>query len=118
MSDFFINNQTKFELETEAEEDFFQPPAPLLAGAHVRGLPSYRDLYGKSINNPDTFWKTIANQLYFDIPSDKGLEYNFDHRKGNVFVRFMSGAHSNMAYNCLEHNIAKGNLKFNFLNFF
>lgn len=44
----------------------------------------------------------------FETESNRGLEYNFDHRKGDVFVRFMSGARSNIAYNCLERNIQKG----------
>lgn len=104
MSDFKV----KFELNGTVPEEVFQPPAPLLAGAHVRGLQSYQELYKQSVNDPDTFWKTIAAQLYFEKPSDKGLEYNFDHRKGNVFVRFMDGARTNVAYNCLERNIAKG----------
>uniref|UniRef100_A0A915E051 Acetyl-coenzyme A synthetase n=1 Tax=Ditylenchus dipsaci TaxID=166011 RepID=A0A915E051_9BILA len=76
--------KVKFELNG-VPEDIFQPPAPLLAGAHVRGLQSYHELY-----------------------SDSGLEHNFDHRKGEVFVRFMVGARTNIAYNCLERNIAKG----------
>ncbi|KAI1729956.1 AMP-binding enzyme domain-containing protein [Ditylenchus destructor] len=107
MSDFKV----KFELNGCAhgdDDDVFQPPAPLLAGAHVRGLPSYHDLYRRSINDPDTFWKTVAAQLYFETSSERGLEYNFDHRKGDVFVRFMAGAKTNIAYNCLERNIAKG----------
>lgn len=102
------DSKVKFELNDQSSEKIFQPPAPLLAGAHVSGLPSYHELYKQSVNNPDQFWKTIAAQLYFDTPSDKGLEYNFDHRKSDVFVRFMSGARSNIAYNCLERNVLKG----------
>ncbi|KAH7722573.1 acetyl-coenzyme A synthetasecytoplasmic [Aphelenchoides avenae] len=98
----------KFNLNGNCAEDVFEPPAPLLAGAHVRGLPSYRELYRDSVNDPDAFWKKIASQLYFETESNRGLEYNFDHRKGDVFVRFMSGARSNIAYNCLERNIQKG----------
>uniref|UniRef100_A0A914DL70 Acetyl-coenzyme A synthetase n=1 Tax=Acrobeloides nanus TaxID=290746 RepID=A0A914DL70_9BILA len=104
MSDYKVH----FDLNVLPAEDIFEPPAPLLAGAHVRGLPNYYELYKESINNPDRFWKTVASQLYFETDSDRGLEYNFDHRKGDVFIRFMSGARSNIAYNCLERNIAKG----------
>uniref|UniRef100_F1KVH7 acetate--CoA ligase n=1 Tax=Ascaris suum TaxID=6253 RepID=F1KVH7_ASCSU len=88
--------------------ELFLPPAPLLAGANVSGLQSYRELYSNSINDADAFWKTVANQLFFETTSNKGLEWNFDHRKGDVFVRFMDGARTNVAYNCLERNIARG----------
>ncbi|VDK54349.1 unnamed protein product [Anisakis simplex] len=43
-----------------------------------------------------------------DLTRKSGLEWNFDHRKGDVFVRFMDGARTNVAYNCLERNIARG----------
>lgn len=105
MSDFNVN--VKFEINTEPLEKVFEPPPSLLADAHVRGLQSYHELYKKSVNNPDQFWKTIATELYFEKSSDKGLEYNFDYRKGDIFVRFMSGARSNIAYNCLERNILR-----------
>ncbi|KAK0416645.1 hypothetical protein QR680_012605 [Steinernema hermaphroditum] len=107
-----LDSKVKFDLNartpSEEEEDLFQPPAPLLAGAHVAGLPSYRDMYRDSINDPNKFWKTVAAQLYFESDSDKGLEWNFDIRKGDIFCRFMDGARTNIAYNCLERNIAKG----------
>lgn len=90
------------------EEEVFEPPAPLLAGAHVSGLSSYWDMYRDSLANSETFWKRIAADLYFENSSDAGLEWNFDIRKGNIFIRFMHGARTNVSYNCLERNIARG----------
>uniref|UniRef100_A0A183BMH8 acetate--CoA ligase n=1 Tax=Globodera pallida TaxID=36090 RepID=A0A183BMH8_GLOPA len=85
-----------------------QPPAPLLAGAHVSGMPAYLEMYRRSVNDPDKFWRCVAEQLHFEQFSERGLEWNFDHRKGDVFVRFMAGARTNIAYNCLERNIRAG----------
>ncbi|VDD95840.1 unnamed protein product [Enterobius vermicularis] len=89
-------------------DEYFEPPAPLLAGAHVSGMKSYQEMYEESINDSDKFWKTVAEQLYFERKSSKGLEWNFDPREGKVFVRFMEGAKTNIAYNCLERNISHG----------
>ncbi|VDD94668.1 unnamed protein product [Enterobius vermicularis] len=106
MSDVRVN----FAIEPPAEDEneWFAPPAPLLAGAHVAGLQSYYDMYKDSINNVDEFWRTVAKQLCFEKESEKGLEWNFDSHKGNVFVRYMDGARTNIAYNCLERNIRNG----------
>ncbi|KJH44216.1 acetate--CoA ligase [Dictyocaulus viviparus] len=93
---------------SEPEEEVFLPPAPLLAGAHVSGLQSYREKYRFSINNSDAFWKSIAEELHFAEGSSKGLEWNFDAKKGNIFCRFMDGAKTNISYNCLERNIKRG----------
>ncbi|CAB3403000.1 unnamed protein product [Caenorhabditis bovis] len=101
----------KFNLANDGDyqdEDIFLPPAPLLAGAHVSGLQSYHDLYRDSVNNSDEFWRTVASELHFEQSSSKGLEWNFDAKKGPIFCKFMDGAKTNLSYNCLERNIKKG----------
>ncbi|CAG9537555.1 unnamed protein product [Cercopithifilaria johnstoni] len=108
MSDAQIKFTISQTCDVKEKEEWFVPPAPILAGAHVRGIDSYREMYSNSINNADEFWKTVAKELYFEKKSDKGLEWNFDYRKGDVYVHFMEGARTNIAYNCLEQNISKG----------
>lgn len=101
----------KFAIGESPDDDephWFDPPAPVMAGAHVSGMKTYHEMYGNSINNSEQFWKTVAQQLYFESESDKGLEWNFDPRQGSVFVRFMDGAKTNVAYNCLERNVLRG----------
>jgi acetyl-CoA synthetase len=68
----------------EEEDEVFQPPASLMAGANVSGMESYHEMYRQSINNPDQFWRQVAQQLHFEQFSEKGLEWNFDQRKGEV----------------------------------
>ncbi|VDK68904.1 unnamed protein product [Anisakis simplex] len=46
--------------------------------------------------------------LLLSIDSFQGLEWNFDYRKGDIFIHFMKGAYTNAAYNCLERNIDRG----------
>ncbi|CAD6188500.1 unnamed protein product [Caenorhabditis auriculariae] len=90
------------------DQEMFLPPAPLLAGAHVSGINAYHELYRNSINNTDEFWKTVASELYFERISNKGLEWNFDHKTGPIFCKFMDGSLTNISYNCLERNIKRG----------
>ena len=91
----------------EAEEIYY-PPQNLKNQAFIRSVAHYNELYRQSMEEPNKFWKSVAKELHFEKWSDKGLEYNFDHRKGEIFMRFMEGAKTNMAYNCLERNIQKG----------
>lgn len=79
-----------------------------MANAHISGISAYQELYRQSVEDTDKFWKRIAAELHFETPSTRGLEYNFDIRKGDIFIRFMAGARTNVAYNCLEQNIQKG----------
>ncbi|KAL3078651.1 hypothetical protein niasHT_033010 [Heterodera trifolii] len=102
------NLKVMFSTATAPEEEMFQPPAPLLAGAHVNGMATYVDMYRQSLDDPKKFWRSVAEQLHFEVFSDNGLEWNFDHRKGEIFVHFMAGSRTNIAYNCLERNIKAG----------
>lgn len=89
-------------------DDVYQPPASLMANAHISGFAAYQKLYEKSLTDTDKFWSEIAKDLHFETKSDRGLEYNFDIRKGQIFISYMEGARTNVAYNCLERNIQKG----------
>nr|CAD2172855.1 unnamed protein product [Meloidogyne enterolobii]CAD2189064.1 unnamed protein product [Meloidogyne enterolobii] len=100
---FDLTNGTTYQ---EEPEEIFQPPT--IKEAHVSGLFKYQEMYNKSIKNPDEFWKSVAEKLFFEKFSEKGLEWNFDKRKGEIFIRFMNGSKTNIAYNCLERNIKNG----------
>ncbi|VDL83999.1 unnamed protein product [Nippostrongylus brasiliensis] len=89
-------------------DEVYPPPASISAKAHVPSMQIYQEMYNASINDSDAFWKSVAEELYFAQGSSKGLEWNFDPRKGDVFCRFMDGAKTNISYNCLERNLERG----------
>jgi acetyl-CoA synthetase len=100
--------KTKFTLDNSPDMDVFFPPAPLCAGAHVKNLPGYHQLYDRSTRDTDNFWLEIAKELYFNEFSERGLEWNFDLRKGPIFTRFLAGSTTNLSYNCLERQVEAG----------
>ncbi|CAI5444563.1 unnamed protein product [Caenorhabditis angaria] len=108
MSDVHVKFNLANDNEGLEDDEIFLPPAPLLAGAHVSGLQSYHEIYANSINNSDEFWKTVASELHFEQGSSKGLEWNFDAKKGDIYCKFMDGAKTNISYNCLERNLKRG----------
>uniref|UniRef100_A0A0N4ZIF3 Acetyl-coenzyme A synthetase n=1 Tax=Parastrongyloides trichosuri TaxID=131310 RepID=A0A0N4ZIF3_PARTI len=100
--------KVKFELEGSRGSRLFQPPSNLSASAHIKGIKSYHEKYRSSLNDSDKFWRNVASELYFEKMTDNGLEWNFNKDKGKIFVNFMKGSKTNIAYNCLERNIARG----------
>ncbi|KAI6179922.1 Acetyl-coenzyme A synthetase 2-like, mitochondrial [Aphelenchoides besseyi] len=101
------DRKTKFTLDETVE--FFEPPEALRAGAHVKDLPGYHQLYDRSVRDADNFWLETARELFFNEFSSRGLEYNFDVRKGPIYTRFLAGSKTNISYNCLERAIRNGN---------
>ncbi|XP_041964187.1 acyl-CoA synthetase short chain family member 2 like [Alosa sapidissima] len=96
----------------EERERVYPPPEELKADAHVPDFSSYLALYKKSIEEPEEFWGNVADEFYWESRPTAGhpiLQYNFDVTKGNVFVKFMEGAKTNLCYNVLDRNVLERN---------
>lgn len=89
---------------------WFYPPDKLKSEAYVSSMDQYKETYQKSIDDPASFWGDIANEFHWKIPpnQEKFMDYNFDTRKGNVSIKWMEGAVTNISYNMLDRNVEKG----------
>ena len=57
------------------------------------------------------FWKGIADEFFWKKPATGPLmQYNFDVTKGNIFIKCMEGAKTNICYNVLDRNVREKNL--------
>lgn len=57
------------------------------------------------------FWKEVANEFFWKKPATGPmLQYNFDVTKGNIYVKFMEGAKTNICYNILDRHVRERNL--------
>uniref|UniRef100_A0A4W6EX13 Acetyl-coenzyme A synthetase n=1 Tax=Lates calcarifer TaxID=8187 RepID=A0A4W6EX13_LATCA len=60
----------------------------------------------KSIENPDEFWGDVAKDFFWKTKhTGQFLDYNFDVTKGEIFVKCMEGASTNISYNLLDRNV-------------
>ncbi|KAM6918629.1 acyl-CoA synthetase short chain family member 2 like [Xenentodon cancila] len=95
----------------ESQEKMYDPPNDLQRDAHVPDFDSYKTMYRKSLENPEAFWKEIADEFFWKKPATGlMLQYNFDVSKGNIYVKCMEGAKTNMCYNVLDRHVREGNL--------
>ncbi|XP_067887367.1 acyl-CoA synthetase short chain family member 2 like isoform X2 [Heterodontus francisci] len=84
----------------------YSPDRFLQPNAHVPDFQTYTELHKKSVENPEEFWGELAQGFYWNSPpTGTILDYNFDVTKGNVYVKFMEGATTNICYNLLDRNI-------------
>lgn len=84
--------------------------APAIANskAFVNSEEAYQALYQQSINDPNTFWATIAkNNFFWQQPFDenKPVSYNFDTNKGDVNIQWFAGGKTNICYNALDKHL-------------
>lgn len=55
---------------------------------------------------PAEFWGDVAKDFFWKTKhSGRFLDYNFDVTKGEIFIKCMEGASTNICYNLLDHNV-------------
>ena len=79
--------------------------------AWVSGRAAYDALWKKSVEKPEAFWAEVAGeQVEWFKKWDKVMDYNFDIKKGPIYVKFFEGGKLNVSYNCLDKNLkTRGN---------
>jgi len=82
----------------------FYPDQEFSDRALIGSLEQYRDLYEKSMSDPDTFWSAVADRITWYNKWDSVREFDFV--KGNI--KWFDGAKLNVSYNCLDRHVEAG----------
>ena len=76
--------------------------------AYIKSREEYEQLYREFMADPPGFWAKQADEyLTFFKKWDKVEEFNFDIRKGPIYVKYFEGAKLNVSYNCLDRQLEK-----------
>jgi len=88
----------------QGKSQVFNPPEKLSKNAWVKSLDEYKEIYQRSIDDPEGFWAERAEEsLDWYKKWDKVREYDFV--KANI--KWFEGAQLNVTYNCLDRHIEK-----------
>ncbi len=88
-----------------AEGKSFDPPKQGQATAWIGSMAQYRQIYEKSLADPEGYWAERAEELVsWDKKWDRVLEYDFSIPE----VKWFSGGKLNAAANCLDRHLADG----------
>jgi len=82
----------------------FYPNQEFSDRALIGSMDQYRDLYEKSMSDPDTFWSEVADRITWYKKWDTVREFDFV--KGNI--KWFDGAKLNVSYNCLDRHVEAG----------
>ncbi len=85
-------------------EKVYQPSSAASENAWVNNLDQYRELYNKSVADPDSFWAEVAERITWFKKWDKVQQYDFV--KANI--KYYEGAKLNVSYNCLDRHVQAG----------
>lgn len=74
------------------------------AGAYVKSMAQYQEMYDRSLNDSDAFWREQARELDWFAPFTSVQHGTF--KEGDV-AWFLNGK-LNVAYNCVDRHVAAG----------
>ena len=75
-----------------------------IGDAHVESLEAYQAQYAESIQDPETFWGTIAERLTWYQKWHTVRDYDFV----NADIKWFEGGTLNACYNCLDRHVETG----------
>jgi len=87
------------------KQKMYYPPDKMSRSTHVKSTDQYREMYKRSLEDPDGFWSEVADEFYWDKKWNRVADYNFDLSKEPVFIKWFEGGRTNMAYNCLDRHL-------------
>lgn len=76
-----------------------QPPKNFVAHGKIKSMSDYKKLYSESVKNPEKFWASLANDLYWHKPFSNVVSWKAPYSKWFV------GGKTNLAYNCLDRHL-------------
>ena len=82
----------------------FPPPVSASQNAHVSSLEQYRELYERSINDPDGFWTEQANRLVWEQQWNTVREWDYNKAE----IKWFIGGKINACYNCVDRHVDDG----------
>ncbi len=68
----------------------------------IRSEAAYREAYKQSVESPEQFWATVAENFSWKKKWDKVLSWNFEEPK----VEWFAGAKLNITENCIDRHLA------------
>ena len=84
------------------EHRLFPPPPGFSAKAWIQSREQYDQLYRQSIDQPEDFWGKVAGELHWFKKWDRVLDWQ------RADAKWFVGGKTNVAYNCLDRQIAAG----------
>ncbi|MDD5523492.1 MAG: acetate--CoA ligase [Kiritimatiellae bacterium] len=89
-------------------KEIYPIPEAAKKKAWISGREAYDKLWKRSVEEPEKFWAEIAEQQVTWFKKwDKVMDYNFDIKKGPIYVKFFEGGKLNVSYNCLDRHLEK-----------
>jgi len=81
----------------------FPPATETSRRAHINSFEQYREMYQRSINDPEAFWAEVAENFHWHRKWDSVREFDFTDA---ISIKFFAGGQTNITYNALDRHLS------------
>ena len=99
--------RSRLERSSTMEEYLPSVPEEFMAQASVTS-EEVSSRYERSLSDPAGFWAEEASQYHWEEPFGDVVKANFHRSKGPIFAEWFRGGKTNVCYNALDRQVAKG----------
>jgi acetyl-CoA synthetase len=84
------------------EKEIYPPSDSVKMKAFIKSMDEYKELYQRSVSDPEGFWGEQAEQLDWFKKWDKVVDADFNKAE----IKWFSGGKLNASYNCLDRHLS------------
>jgi acetyl-CoA synthetase len=86
------------------EKRVFDPPGEFVEQARLKSMDEYKELWERSIKDPQGFWGEMADKHmdWFKKWDGPAEQYSF---KDDIYLKYFEGGKLNITYNCLDRHL-------------
>jgi len=86
-------------------DEIHNPPSHISDGAWIQNMDQYREMYERSIKDPEGFWAEEAEKFVWFKKWDAVRDFNYNVKQGKIFLEWFIGGKTNITVNCLDRHI-------------
>lgn len=79
--------------------------------SHVKSIDQYREMYARSVEDPQEFWSEVAKGFHWEEPFQQVVDFNYNLKEGPVKIEWFKGGKTNISYNCLDRHLERNSEK-------
>ncbi len=83
----------------------FPPPEEIKKNSYISSDEQYKEMWERSIKDPDGFWLEQAEILDWFKKPTKGLKYTWDTKARKIEHTWFEDGELNVSYNCLDRHL-------------
>ncbi|MBN1336084.1 MAG: acetate--CoA ligase [Deltaproteobacteria bacterium] len=84
------------------ENRVFPVPENIRRRAWIQSMEQYREMYDRSVNDPEGFWADIASEFWWAKKWTKVREYDWT---GDISIQWFKDGKTNITVNCLDRHL-------------